>query len=75
MSKETIMFRFVPTMRCNFRCEYCFEPNNPKRYAATMFDTRTVEEWVDGVKKFDKYNIELYFGVENLFVLMEHMIS
>lgn len=61
MSKETIMFRFVPTMRCNFRCEYCFEPNNPKRYAATMFDTRTVEEWVDGVKKFDKYNIELYF--------------
>ncbi len=59
--KETVMFRFVPTMRCNFRCEYCFEPNNQKKYASTMFDTKTVEEWVDGIQKFTDYNIELYF--------------
>lgn len=58
--KETVMFRLVPTMRCNFRCEYCFEPNNPKKYSKTMFDEKSVDEWIDGLKKFDDYNIELY---------------
>lgn len=59
--KEVIMFRMVPTMKCNFRCEYCFEPNNPKKYADTMFDSKTVDEWVEGIKKFSNYDIELYF--------------
>lgn len=58
--KEVIMFRFVPTMRCNFKCEYCFEPDNPKKYSKTMFDEKTVDEWIEGVRKFDNYDIELY---------------
>lgn len=61
MSKDTIMFRFVPTMRCNFRCVYCFEPNNPKKYSSTMFDNHSVEDWVNAIKKFDDFDIELYF--------------
>lgn len=58
--KETIMFRFVPTMRCNFRCEYCFEPDNPKKYSSTMFDEKSVDEWIEGLRKFSDYNIDLY---------------
>ena len=61
MSKETIMFRVVPTMRCNFRCEYCFLSNDSKATAATMFDNHSVGEWVEAMNKFQNYNIELYF--------------
>lgn len=61
MSKETIMFRFVPTMRCNFRCEYCFVDNKIKENGTTMFDNHTVEEWVEAMKKYKDYNVELYF--------------
>lgn len=61
MSKETIMFRFVPTMRCNFRCEYCFVDNKVKQNGKTMFDVHTVDEWVEAMKQYDDYNVELYF--------------
>ena len=61
MMKKTVMFRFVPTMRCNFRCEYCFEENNQKKYSPTMFDDHSVQEWVEGMKKFSGYNVDLYF--------------
>lgn len=61
MSKETIMFRFVPTMRCNFRCEYCFVDNKIKENGSTMFDQHSVEEWVEAMRKYDNYDVELYF--------------
>lgn len=60
MKKETIMFRFVPTMRCNFRCEYCFEDNSLKKDSGTMFDNHSVDEWVEALKNFNDYDIELY---------------
>ena len=60
MEKDTLMFRFVPTMRCNFRCEYCFEDNSLKKESETMFDVHSVDEWVNAIKNFHKYNIELY---------------
>lgn len=59
--RETIMFRFVPTMRCNFRCEYCFVGNDIKSNGATMFDFHSVEEWAAGMDAFSDYDIELYF--------------
>ena len=37
MKRETVMFRFVPTMRGNFRDEYCFEANIFKKNSATIF--------------------------------------
>lgn len=61
MKKETIMFRLVPTMRCNFRCEYCFVNNEVKKAGSTMFDEHSVEEWVEAMKQYDKYDVELYF--------------
>lgn len=61
MKKETIMFRMVPTMRCNFRCEYCFVDNKIKENGSTIFDTHSVEEWIEAMKQFDNYNVELYF--------------
>ena len=59
--KDTVMFRFVPTMRCNFRCEYCFVDEKVKKSGATMFDNHSVDEWVEAMKKFDDYDVELYF--------------
>ncbi len=61
MKKETIMFRLVPTMRCNFRCEYCFVDNEIKKSGNTMFDMHSVEEWVEAMKQYENYNVELYF--------------
>ena len=47
MTKENVLFRFVPTMRCNFRCEYCCVENQIKSNGPTMFDDRSVDEWVE----------------------------
>ena len=59
--KDSVLFRFVPTMKCNFRCQYCFVSNAVKENAETMFDKHSVNEWVEGLNQFDDYNIELYF--------------
>lgn len=61
MRKNTVLFRFVPTMRCNFRCNYCFVHETIKENGQTMFDNHSVDEWIDAMKKFRDYNIELYF--------------
>lgn len=85
--KDTIMFRFVPTMRCNFRCEYCFEDNNVKSNGKTMFDDHSVMDWVTAMKQFAGYDIEPYFWGGEPFCIdgtyellhewtkMEHVIS
>jgi len=58
--KETIMFRLVPTMKCNFRCQYCFLSNSIKEVEQTIFDEHSVNEWIEGINSFSNYNIELY---------------
>lgn len=85
--KNTILFRFVPTMRCNFRCEYCFVDESVKANGATMFDMHSVDEWVEAMRQFDNYDIEPYFWggepfcIEGTYDLlrewtkMEHIIS
>lgn len=57
--KETLLFRVVPTMQCNFRCDYCFL--DKKRETGTMFDEHNVAEWVKAMENYKDYNIELYF--------------
>lgn len=61
MKKETMLFRFVPTMRCNFRCEYCFIENPVKQNGNTMFDVYSVDQWIEAMRNYNQYNIELYF--------------
>lgn len=61
MKREVLMFRFVPTMKCNFRCEYCFVDNEIKKNGKTMFDKHSVDEWVKAMNNYSMYDIELYF--------------
>lgn len=73
------MFRFVPTMRCNFRCDYCFVDNNIKKNGKTMFDQHPVEEWINAIDAFDMYNIELYmwggepFCIDGTYALLREL--
>ncbi|WP_026490404.1 radical SAM protein [Butyrivibrio sp. XBB1001] len=85
--KDTLLFRFVPTMGCNFRCAYCFLADGEKKYEKTMFDNHSVEEWVNGMEKFSDYYIEPYmwggepFSINGTYkvlkewVKMDHIIS
>lgn len=59
--KHYVLFRAVPTMRCNFRCSYCFVSNNAKSTRTTMFDQHPAEEWVQAMKQFEQYEVEFYF--------------
>lgn len=87
MKKENVLFRFVPTMRCNFRCNYCFLSNDQKGTEQTMFDYHGVNEWVEAMKLFSDKNVEFYMWGGEPFVLdqtyellrewtkMDHIIS
>lgn len=56
---DFILLRFVPTMRCNFRCPYCFLRHSNSA-EPTMFDKFSVEKWLNGIYNFSNYNIEIY---------------
>lgn len=71
MKKETVMFRLVPTMRCNFRCEYCFVEEDVKKNGSTMFDNHSVDEWVKAMEQYKDYNVELYFWGGEPFCIKE----
>ncbi len=86
-SEEVLLFRFVPTMRCNFRCEYCFLSDAEKQGGSTMFDDHSPEEWIEGMTKYSDYKIEPYlwggepFCIDGTYeilrewVKMEHIVS
>lgn len=55
-----LLFRFVPTMKCNYRCAYCFVPGHEKTTNSSMFDEHTPEEWISAMKNWAKYEVEFY---------------
>jgi len=64
-----ILFRFVPTMRCNYRCEYCFLENDTKSGTATIFDQYTPEQWIQAMGRYSNKKVEFYMWGGEPFVL------
>ncbi len=60
-----IMFRFVPTMKCNFRCTYCFV----EKTDGTMFDRNEPKKWIEGMRKFSEDAVEFYLWGGEPFLL------
>ncbi|MBR3620141.1 MAG: radical SAM protein [Clostridia bacterium] len=87
MNNKRFLFRFVPTMRCNFNCKYCFEGDSSKRPKETMFDIHPVKDWIEGMKLFSDKEIEIYMWGGEPFILndtykllrewmsMDHIVS
>ncbi len=85
--KENLLFGFIPTMRCNFRCEYCFLSNEEKSGGSTMFDEHPPAEWIEAMEKFSDYNVEPYmwggepfcvngtYEILREWVKMDHIVS
>lgn len=66
---EKYLFRFVPTMKCNFGCEYCFLGKSSDRPAETMFDYHSVDEWIEAMKNYSDKEIEIYMWGGEPFLL------
>lgn len=58
--KDYVLFRFVPTMGCNYRCNYCFVSEDQKTQPSTMFDLHTASEWVSAMELWNRYDVEFY---------------
>ena len=54
-----LQFRFVPTMRCNLRCEYCFLAHSTGN-EPTMFDKHPPAEWVEAFRAYSGDEVEFY---------------
>lgn len=68
--REFVTFRFVPTMRCNFKCPYCFLPHSNMQ-EPTMFDIYSVDEWIAGLNNFSEFDIDFYMWGGEPFVIKE----
>jgi glycosyltransferase involved in cell wall biosynthesis len=67
--KHYILFRSVPTMRCNYRCKYCFVSNEEKSTQQTLFDMYPASKWVEAMGNFSDYRVEFYFWGGEPFIL------
>lgn len=56
---DFLQFRFVPTMRCNLKCTYCFLEHSTGN-EPTMFDNIPPAEWIKAMKSFSKHEVEFY---------------
>ena len=75
-----IQFRFVPTMRCNLKCTYCFlKPSSGNE--PTMFDKIPPHVWVEAMRNFSNYEVEFYmwggepFCVDGTFDLVKGFVE
>lgn len=66
---EKYLLRFVPTMKCNFNCDYCFLGKSVDRAAETMFDHHSVNEWIEAMKLYSDKEIEIYMWGGEPFLL------
>lgn len=66
---DRYLFRFVPTMKCNFKCDYCFLGQSTNRPSETMFDLHTANEWIEAMKNFSDKEIEIYMWGGEPFLL------
>lgn len=85
--KDHYLLRFVPTMKCNFCCDYCFLGRSADRSSETMFDKHSVQEWIDAMKQYFDKKIEIYmwggepFLLDDTYTLlkawldMDHVVS
>lgn len=69
-NKECITFRFVPTMRCNFKCSYCFLRHSDMK-EPTMFDCFSVNDWIRGIKNYAHFNVDFYMWGGEPFCIKE----
>lgn len=69
MEDNYLLFRLVPTMRCNYRCSYCFLPHEEKAVRSTVFDLHPPEEWVRAMQNFSDHRVEFYFWGGEPFVI------
>ncbi|MHB9109584.1 MAG: radical SAM protein [Armatimonadota bacterium] len=66
-----LLFRFVPTMRCNLRCSYCFLPRSAKRDKQLFFAQYGPDEWAAALRHFAQYDVEFYMWGGEPFFLKE----
>lgn len=66
--QDLLQFRFVPTMRCNLKCPYCFLPN-ARGDEPTMFDEIPPARWVEAMKQYRAYEVEFYLWGGEPFLL------
>jgi len=69
MRDRFILFRLVPTMRCNYRCEYCFVSEKEKESCATMFDIYSPAKWIGAMANWEDCEVEFYFWGGEPFLL------
>lgn len=67
--KKRYLFRFVPTMRCNFNCDYCFLGDSSARNKDNMFMHHSTEEWVNAMRNFSESEVEIYMWGGEPFLL------
>lgn len=58
--RDYLLFRFVPTMGCNYRCSYCFVPKEQKSVHDTMFDVHPPADWIKGMARWSNFDVEFY---------------
>ncbi len=64
---NTYGFMFIMTLRCNFRCVYCYEERNPIEFTPEMAD-KCIEFMIKKIKESGQKTVRInFYGGEPLF--------